>query len=623
MFEIPTRSRRYLRLLLLGAVLWMAFAKLPSFFLRLSFSMSAVEEIKEDEIDFGVREKIMPLERDAFEGYRPPRKAKGRHTFRPDGLVEVNPQGIHPIFELIDRAEKAWKEKQRKASASLDEAVAEYTRRYRRSPPKGFDKWWDYVQAHDVQLPDEYDQIYHDLEPFWGMEPTELIALQAEREFKQDSYTIGKNAEGKLDILRTSFQDGRYDQLIGHGKMMIEYLKNIEDVLPSFRATFSPHDGPNLMTDYVVKSTLLEAAATNSYIGKKDLPPIHRLGWRSACHPESPARLIDFNLDGPQPPKPKKTFIHSHRQSMDPCQHPALFWQHGQFLSHHNGPDPYPTMIPEFSSCTTSLHHNIRIPTPYGWIEDILPRSNDPDFDEKVDDRLLWRGSNTGIHHSPTSRWQDAHRDKLVRYVSELNGTIDYLVPPKPGYEDQPLGPSQTARKSRINPAMMDMGFTGKPSQCHEQTCKLMEQIYDYKKRQSIKDAGSYKYVFDIDGNGWSWSFQAFDHLETHRVAPWVHYIPVQVDLSDLYDSLIFFRGDANGDGAHEELARQIALQGRAWSKTFWRKEDIIAYFYRLLLEYARLMSLDREEMTFQGNGELELEKWFDKEEVIMDALLH
>jgi len=120
-----------------------------------------------------------------------------------------------------------------------------------------------------------------------------------------------------------------------------------------------------------------------------------------------------------------------------------------------------------------------------------------------------------------------------------------------------------------------------------------------------------------------------------------VHYIPIQVDLSDLYDSLIFFRGDAYGEGGHEELARKIALQGREWSKTYWRKEDILAYFYRcvqlldallrvglkflfrLFLEYARLMSLDREEMTFQGNGELELEKWFDKEEVIMDALLH
>lgn len=65
------------------------------------------------------------------------------------------------------------------------------------------------------------------------------------------------------------------------------------------------------------------------------------------------------------------------------------------------------------------------------------------------------------------------------------------------------------------------------------------------------------------------------------RIAPWVHYVPVQVDLSDLYDALLFFRGDGNGEGAHEHLARKIAVAGRQWSKTFWRKEDLVSYMFR------------------------------------------
>jgi hypothetical protein len=56
------------------------------------------------------------------------------------------------------------------------------------------------------------------------------------------------------------------------------------------------------------------------------------------------------------------------------------------------------------------------------------------------------------------------------------------------------------------------------------------------------------------------------------------------VDLSDLYDTLIFFRGDGNGEGSHEELARKIAKAGRQWSLTFWRKEDLNAYFFRCVL---------------------------------------
>jgi pyrroloquinoline quinone (PQQ) biosynthesis protein C len=65
------------------------------------------------------------------------------------------------------------------------------------------------------------------------------------------------------------------------------------------------------------------------------------------------------------------------------------------------------------------------------------------------------------------------------------------------------------------------------------------------------------------------------------RIQPWVHYVPCHLDLSDLYDSLTFFRGDLNGDGAHAELGAQIALAGRDWAKAFWRDEDMTAYMFR------------------------------------------
>jgi hypothetical protein len=63
------------------------------------------------------------------------------HTWRRDGLLDVNPGGRHPIFDLIERAQHDWDEKLARQSRSLDEAVAEYRRRYGRAPPKGFDRW--------------------------------------------------------------------------------------------------------------------------------------------------------------------------------------------------------------------------------------------------------------------------------------------------------------------------------------------------------------------------------------------------------------------------------------------------------------------------------------------------
>ena len=67
------------------------------------------------------------------------------------------------------------------------------------------------------------------------------------------------------------------------------------------------------------------------------------------------------------------------------------------------------------------------------------------------------------------------------------------------------------------------------------------------------------------------------------RIQPWVHYVPIQYDLSDLYDIMAFFKGDIDGHGAHghDELAATIGMAGRRWSMTYWRKEDMVAYVFR------------------------------------------
>ncbi|KAJ7596240.1 glycosyl transferase family 90-domain-containing protein [Mycena floridula] len=545
----------------------------------------------------------------------PPRVSLAKHTYDPSGLLQVNPLGPHPIFELMREAEREWDRKIRVASSGLDEAILEYRRRYRRRPPRGFDKWWEYVLKHDVKLPDEYDSIYHDLEPFWGIQPATLLAIRSELESKVDSYTIGKDEDtDPISVLNTSFAEGRYDQLIKGSVKILDILGDVEEFLPPFRAVFSPHDGPNRLSDYNVKQTALEAAADSVLLARPDLPPITPKGWLSACADTSPSSLLyPINLDNPPPPKPAKTFIHDHRKAMDPCLHPDLLWHHGQFLSHNAGPAPQKTMVPEFAYCSTTIHHNIRIPTPYAWVADV---QDDPEWDDKLDERLLWRGSNTGIFHAEHTRWRNSHRISVVEKLNNLNGTISLLVPPES--PEVPVGPAKTLRKSRVNPALFDIAFAGRPTACKGNVCKQLEELMTWRERQSIKQAGNYRYVLDVDGNGWSGRFKRlitsnsvifkstiYPEWYMDRIAPWLHYVPVQVDLSDLHDSLAFFRGDCSGDGdcAHEDLARKIAKAGREWSKTFWRREDLVAYFFRLILEYARVMSLDREGMTFEGDG--------------------
>lgn len=70
-----------------------------------------------------------------------PAKVPGRHIYLSNGLLQVNEDGPHPIYELMKQAEKDWKGKLERASTTLEQAVREYRRRYHRYPPKGFDIW--------------------------------------------------------------------------------------------------------------------------------------------------------------------------------------------------------------------------------------------------------------------------------------------------------------------------------------------------------------------------------------------------------------------------------------------------------------------------------------------------
>jgi hypothetical protein len=98
------------------------------------------------------------------------------HVFSPTGhlVMSANPTAPHPIPQLLAMGEKQWEELLARQSRSLGEAVAEYKRRYKRNPPRGFDKWWEFATERELVLPDEYDRINLDLAPFWALPKAEM-----------------------------------------------------------------------------------------------------------------------------------------------------------------------------------------------------------------------------------------------------------------------------------------------------------------------------------------------------------------------------------------------------------------------------------------------------------------
>ncbi|TFK42149.1 hypothetical protein BDQ12DRAFT_598807 [Crucibulum laeve] len=539
-----------------------------------------------------------------------------KHTYRVDGLLDVNPNGQHPIIELIRDAEESWQKKLDGASKTLSQAVKEYQRRYSRPPPKGFDKWWKYAADNDVQLPDEYDMIVRDLEPFWGIDPVELQKVQEAQENVTDSFTLAKNATGTVDLVKTAFSDPetwRQRGLLRGKDEILDLLRPVEELLSPFRAIFSPHDNPNLLSDYHVKKAAIDAARDRETLKLSDIPRVQHLGFASACPPGSPSRRENVPVDQHHRPPPRtgKTFIHDHRLSMDPCSHPTIFYNHAQYVAHDLGPRPQPTLAAQFAYCSTPLYHDLQTPSFIAWVKDVEPRENLVEWEDKTDERLMWRGSNTGMNHDASTRWRYAQRIQLVRWANQMNGTEQVLMETGEGVR---VGEGKVLKKAIVNPAMMDIAFTGTPLGCDPETCKYLKKIFEWRRSQDPngKEAGNHKYVVDVDGNGWSSRFKrlitsnsvvfkatAYPEWWLDRVQPWVHYVPVQVDYSDLFDAYVFFRGDVYGEGNHDDLARKIAAAGRNWSKAYWRKEDMTAYFYRMFLEYARVMSLDRDSMNY------------------------
>ena len=123
---------------------------------------------------------------------------------------------------------------------------------------------WDYVVRHRVQLPDEYDEIFEDIEPFWGIDPHELARTQQELEMHDDVVTIQKtDAHPRLEVVRSTLPQDRQN-LQAEINKIVALLGEVEQDLPPLRFTVSPLDNPNMFSNWEIKTMALEAAANGT-----------------------------------------------------------------------------------------------------------------------------------------------------------------------------------------------------------------------------------------------------------------------------------------------------------------------------------------------------------------------
>ncbi|KZT57497.1 glycosyltransferase family 90 protein [Calocera cornea HHB12733] len=534
------------------------------------------------------------------------------HFWLPNGLLAVNPYGRHPIYDLVQRAEEEWAEKLRRASKTLEQAVAEYRRRYGRKPPRGFDKWWAYVERHDIQLPDEYDQILADLHMFYAYTPRSLRRLQALTRTTPATYTIASQPlHGTISLATANLASGD-EREIGLIRLREHVDREIVAATGEWEATFGAGDVPMEFADWELYNERRVRARAGQTMDVFKHGDMSYLGWGGACPNSSPLR----HSPPPPPTLPlpashPKTFIYSHRESMNPCTHPDLVHTVG-FLSGYGGRGPGPQEVHRllFGMCKTEgLHGDVLTVATEQWTQDV---GHDPEWENKSDERLVWRGSNTGILADDDTPWKASQRVRMISMLANRTGTQEVLLPTS---AEEVVGDAVARKSSWLNSILADVAFTREPLQCQIKQCDELKSMFEWKKSLLTQSQqNEYKFVLDIDGNGWSARFKRlittralmlkatiFPEWYMDRIQPWVHYVPIKMDFSDLYDVLTFFRGDVarGGEGNNDDMARKIGEAGRIWSLTMFRKEDMVAYQWRLFLEYGRLVSEDRENMNF------------------------
>ncbi|GAA5953962.1 hypothetical protein JCM21900_003066 [Sporobolomyces salmonicolor] len=545
------------------------------------------------------------------------------HQFHPNGQLYVEPLSTfpeppapHPILTLIKRAENEWNQKVERQSKTLKDAVREYRRRYKKNPPRGFDRWWAYVKANRIILTDEYDQIHRDLEPFWALEPSDLAHRVRVMQDRDETFTIRVTAGKVTEVGEQAF--------LRRAKDLGDLISRFSAHVPDVNLTFTRHDQPACQLDWFHKERMIELAQMGEFWGPSEFlatgnPALSN--WAVGCPPDSPLRQIETQIleayedeeavpsrdelkpklkaAYTPPESSKRSYIYDHQAAMDICQHPEIMPIHG--FTSAPGTDPGP-LVPLFTFAKTNIHSDVLV-TPLEQYSDTYI-GYDPDWDKKEFNKLMWRGSTTGIDFYVQNDWKNSQRARLHFVANEQKGSKDVLYAEGDGAVRE-----KQFNVNGLNRAYMDVSFSGGPVQCDPETCEIMNELIDFQPTMGLSDSYKYKYVMDVDGNGWSGRFHRLMSMKAcvlkstlfpewygDRIQPWVHYVPVKVDYSDLYDILTFFRGTPNDLGAHDDLARKIGLAGKHWARDHWRKQDMAAYMFRLILEWARLLHRNDED---------------------------
>ncbi|KAJ7733335.1 glycosyl transferase family 90-domain-containing protein [Mycena metata] len=433
-------------------------------------------------------------------------------------------------------------------STTFERAVARYTLKTGRRPPRGYGAW--YVLARTRRcLIDDYDQIHHDFEPF------HQLAQKDKKYFRKMVERVkklaGPTAPGiQVLTMEKGVPSGTEERssLYNDNDAWMAMLKNLGVSLPdlNLNAIINHREEPRVSFDVRVVARDTSASAS----AKKAMQANDPTPFRTAPRPTS-----EYFTD---------------------AGHCLVPTDPNGFVRYANNASSF-LLSSASVGFTTDLYPVLSGSKIYPCFADILVPSKS-DYASTVPSDVAWEDK------KPVLYWRG---DSPGGWISGDN----YHGFPRFRLLDLARNISQT----HADP-IMDVGITNlDESFCHSTECYSdgIKTEYNIPAKEQREDA--YKYLLDLDGNTSSGRFLKLlksgslvfkSTLFTEYFTPWLrpfeHYIPVLPDLSDLVERIEWAR-------ANDDEARRIQAAGKEFAERVITPEQDDCYWAAVLVEWAGL----------------------------------
>jgi hypothetical protein len=555
----------------------------------------------------------------------------------------------HPIDNLIEKANVQHQQYLRtvKVGNSIQDAVVEYKRRYSMRPPPGFDIWYEHATNTSATIIDEFDQIYHDLLPFRMISPGDL------RRYTWEMVSNPWNGISGITIRNGTAKV--QDNVIPTHRWMVEGVEALIEPfaqhLPDMDLAFNLNDESRVVVPHAEISLLrsqaqrIELTGSHSWSNNRSEGwlPITEEGYNKsvfseasllnsfskygsiACEPHSLARRNKYSKSPPShlcldciKPHSEGQFIADWTLAADVCHQPDLAHLQGFYLS----PAAFKTshkLMPVFSQSKPHGFHDILYPSAWNYRDKVIYAPSeefpDPDFASK-ENTLFWRGATSEGVSRGNHVWQGMTRQRLVHMTNNLTNSNHHgatiLLPSSPNTYKYTTIPSTSIASLGLQ---TNISFVDHVVRCGGIDCPTQSSEFAFGKGTDFQSHWHYRYLFDLDGAGFSGRFLPFLQSKSlpfktalfrewydSRLTAWKHFVPQDIRLHGVWSTLAYFAGveeEGVRVGMHLEEGKKIAMEGTKWAGQVLRKKDMELYFWRLLLEWGRLTDDRRNELGF------------------------